>query len=83
MSDASDDTQGDRPPGGSVASDPPADTSNQNAEEPSAPHPPAGGKPPKADGQSSESSRPTEPSEGKTGGAGEDSQATGHPQNAG
>jgi hypothetical protein len=52
---------------------PPGDVSNQNAEEPSAP---AGGSS-KGSGSSGDSSSD------RKGGAGEESQATGHPENAG
>ncbi len=52
----------------------PADTSDQNAEEPSAP-----------EGDSGDSHRhqPRREDAGNPGGAGEGSQATGHPENAG
>ena len=57
--------------------DPPADVSNQNAEEPSAPHGGSGSAP-------DESERESESNDGANpGGAGEHSQATGHPENAG
>jgi hypothetical protein len=52
----------------------PDDSSNQNAEEPSAPQ---GG-----DGQE-HSDHPRPDDKGNPGGAGEQSQATGHPENAG
>jgi hypothetical protein len=59
---------------------PPADTSNQNAEEPSAPG--AGHRGTKNRGGEG-SDKPDEGSAGRPGGAGEGSQATGHPENAG
>jgi hypothetical protein len=52
----------------------PDDASNQNAEEPSAPQ--GGG-----DGEHTDHPRPED--KGNPGGAGEGSQATGHPENAG
>ncbi len=55
--------------------DPPSDVSNQNAEEPSAPH---GDGDPKAHRH-----RPQPDDDANPGGAGEESQATGHPENAG
>lgn len=58
--------------------DPPADTSNQNNEEPSAPHGPQNAG---AGQDDDEGSRKQDA--GRPGGAGEGSQATGHPQNAG
>ena len=57
---------------------PPGDTSDQNNEEPSAPH---GGSGPGSGGKGADRSRQDDA--GKTGGAGEGSQATGHPDNAG
>jgi hypothetical protein len=67
--------------------DPPDKISDQNREEPSAPHGGAHGDP----GQSEEtdtshppdSERSSEREDGTTGGAGESSQSTGHPENAG
>ena len=65
----------------------PEDVSNQNREEPSAPHSGAQGNPglsEEADtGHPPDSERPSQSEEGRPGGAGETSQATGHPQNAG
>ena len=67
--------------------DAPADVSNQNREEPSAPHGGAGGTPgPSEQTDTShppDSKRSTQSGQGTEGGAGESSQATGHPQNAG
>lgn len=81
---ADSETDPDRP----GADDPaPQDVSDQNREEPSAPHGGAHGNP----GPSEESDRSHPPDserssqrkEGGPGGAGESSQATGNPQNAG
>jgi hypothetical protein len=66
--------------------DPPGDMSNQNREEPSAPHPAAGGSAPSEpadDSHPPDSERSSQREEGTPGGAGEGSQATGHPGNAG
>jgi hypothetical protein len=57
--------------------EPPGDTSNQNTEEPSAPH----GGSSKSGEQGSDDDGDS--GEGRPGGAGEDSQATGNPKNAG
>lgn len=65
----------------------PPDVSNQNREEPSAPHEGAHGNPgPSEDTNKShppDSERSSEREDGAPGGAGESSQATGNPQNAG
>jgi hypothetical protein len=58
--------------------DPPGDVSNQNAEEPSAPH----GGADSARDRNRDRAR-ERPGDGNPGGAGEGSQATGHPDNAG
>jgi hypothetical protein len=57
---------------------PPAAVSNQNAEEGEAPHRGDGGSERHGEGRDAERS-----DEGNPGGAGEGSQATGHPSNAG
>lgn len=65
--------------------DPPRDVSDQNREEQSAPHPPAAGHAAQ-DSESTDpprSDRAPEYGQGVPGGAGESSQATGHPDNAG
>lgn len=66
---------------------PPEDVSNQNREEPSAPHPGAGGNPGASESADTshppDSERSSERDGGSPGGAGESSQATGHPGNAG
>lgn len=68
-------------------SGPPGDMSNQNGEEPSAPHPPErGGSSPSEHGGARhppDSERSSEREEGRPGGAGEGSQSTGNPRNAG
>jgi hypothetical protein len=69
-------------------SGPPGDVSDQNGEEASAPHPAAGGDSssgePGETGHPPDSEKPSsERGEGRPGGAGEGSQATGHPHNAG
>lgn len=56
---------------------PPSDVSNQNAEEPETPQ--GGGGQPSSAGDSSREQNPA----GRPGGAGEESQATGHQKNAG
>ncbi|MDQ6821591.1 MAG: hypothetical protein M3076_14860 [Actinomycetota bacterium] len=56
--------------------DPPKGVSNQNGEEAEAPHGDSGTK-------SRVGERDTSDSDGRKGGAGEGSQATGHPKNAG
>ena len=65
----------------------PQDVSNQNREEPSAPHPGAQGNPgPSEESETShdpDSERSSQSKQGTPGGAGESSQATGNPQNAG
>jgi hypothetical protein len=65
----------------------PEDVSNQNREEPSAPHSGAQGDPgPSEEGDTGhppDSERSSQRQEGRPGGAGESSQATGHPDNAG
>ena len=65
--------------------DAPQDVSNQNREEPSAPHPGAHGNPGPADKGARDSERSSESKggSGTRGGAGESSQATGNPKNAG
>ena len=67
--------------------DPPRDMSNQNREEPSAPHEGAHGNPgPSEDSDKRhppDSNRSSESGHGAEGGAGESSQATGNPRNAG
>jgi hypothetical protein len=61
--------------------DAPADVSNQNAEEPSAPH---GGGPTRRRPRRDQDDAPGEQADGaRPGAASEESQATGHPSNAG
>lgn len=66
---------------------PPADVSNQNREEPSAPHSGAGAE--QAEGDQADTSHPpdsqrsSQRDDGTPGGSGESSQASGHPGNAG
>ncbi len=62
---------------------PPADTSNQNREEPSAPHGGDGPGPRRSDGGGERRPEEDGGEAGRPGGAGEGSQATGHPNNAG
>lgn len=65
----------------------PEDVSDQNREEPSAPHPGAHGNPGSSEETDTshppDSERSSQREEGAPGGAGESSQATGHPENAG
>ncbi len=60
--------------------DPPKGVSNQNAEEAEAPH---GNDSQTAGDKSSDAGREADPPDGRKGGAGEGSQATGNPLNAG
>lgn len=66
---------------------PPQDVSNQNREEPSAPHQGAHGNPGSSEGTDRghppDSERSSQRGEGTEGGAGESSQATGNPKSAG
>jgi hypothetical protein len=65
----------------------PQDVSNQNNEEPSAPHPGAHGNPGSSGGSDQghppDSERSSHGGQGTEGGAGESSQATGNPKSAG
>jgi hypothetical protein len=61
--------------------DAPGEASNQNSEEPSAPE--GGGSTRRSTGQGASSQVDGEERPGNPGGAGEHSQATGHPSNAG
>ena len=77
-----------RDPGAARSEDPvPEDVSNQNREEPSAPHPGAHGTPGQSEDTDTRHPPDSEHSStshaGSEGGAGESSQATGNPKNAG
>lgn len=80
--------QPDSEPEGPRSQDPPPqDVSNQNREEPSAPHQGAHGNPGPSEGADRDhppnSERSSQRREGTEGGAGESSQATGNPKSAG
>jgi len=69
---------------GGRGSDPPADVSDQNREEPSAPHPPQSGGPPGSDDAHASEDAPESDRSGERAKPPDDGgQATGHPENAG
>lgn len=75
------------PDGPRANDDAPQDVSNQNREEPSAPHEGADGNPGSAEeadrSHPPDSERSSQSHEGSEGGAGESTQATGNPRSAG